>query len=64
MATRTTKRVDKANRSGPPPGRLCVWDRHIKFYESLDIFGADQGWSTNMHEIVWHQADPRKCPLS
>jgi hypothetical protein len=40
-----------------------VWDRHFKFYESRDIPGADQGWSTNMHEIVRHQADPRKCPL-
>jgi len=27
-----------------------VWDRHFKFYESRDILGADQGWSTNMHE--------------
>jgi hypothetical protein len=41
-----------------------VWDRHFKFYESRDILGADQGRPTNMHEMVWHQADPHKCPLS
>lgn len=39
-------------------------DRHFEFYESRDILGAGQGWSANMHEIVWHQADPRKGPLS
>ena len=39
-----------------------MWDRHFKFYESRDILGADQGRSTNMREIIWHQADPRKVP--
>jgi hypothetical protein len=62
MAARTMKRADTANRSGLPPGRLEAWDRHFKFYESRDILSADQGRSTNMREIIWHQADPRKVP--
>jgi hypothetical protein len=43
MATRTTKRADKANRPGRPSSRLKCGIRHLKLYESRDILGAGQG---------------------
>ena len=43
MATRTTKRADKANSPGRPPSRLKCGTRHLKLYESRDILGAGQG---------------------
>ena len=43
MATRTTKRADKANRPGRPPSRLKCGTRRLKLYESRDILGAGQG---------------------
>ncbi len=53
------KRAGKANRSGLPPGRLKVQDRHFKFRESGDI---RPGLGREHPRIIWHQADPRKVP--